>query len=66
MIDIRKILYKLYWSIQAIIAPELRYSQSVYEDVLKEQVSQGCRWIDLGCGHEFLPDWRKEEEKKIS
>ena len=23
-------------------------------------------WLDLGCGHQLLPPWRYEEEKKLS
>lgn len=48
------------------MVPGLKGTQYVYEDILKELASQGCRWVDLGCGHNILPDWRKEEEKKIA
>lgn len=65
MQSIRNRLDHLYWSIQTSLAPDLKYSQLIYEDVLKEELTPGCRWLDLGCGHQLLPEWRHEEEIKI-
>ena len=45
--------------------PDLRYSQYVYEDILNEEISGGENWLDLGCGHHLLPEWRLAEEKKL-
>lgn len=55
--------YNIYWKLQSIIAPTLRYSQSIYEDVLIEHCKDNYRWLDLGCGHHLLPAWRLEQEK---
>ncbi len=58
-------LYKTYGFLKGKIVPELRYSQSVYEDVLNSGIAPGGDWLDIGCGHHLLPPWRFEEEKKI-
>jgi len=62
---LRKILYEIYWKIQGIIAPKLKYSQYLYEDVLYEYVASDTRWLDLGCGHQVLPGWRASQEKTL-
>ncbi len=48
-----------------IIAPSLRYSQYLYEDVLSQYVNRDVTWLDLGCGHQILPAWREHEEKRL-
>jgi len=55
------------WSntIQRRIAPDLPYSQSVYQERLRGYVSGAGRWLDLGCGHQVLPEWRGDEEQKL-
>ena len=32
-------------------------SQHAYATVLRTQVGRHRRWLDLGCGHQFLPSW---------
>ncbi|MBC7911574.1 MAG: hypothetical protein H7Y30_13790, partial [Pyrinomonadaceae bacterium] len=54
-----------YGGARRLIAPGLQYSQNLYEDVLKEYVTEGTEWLDLGCGHQILPGWRAEAEKKL-
>lgn len=63
--DIRKTFYKIYWNLQGIIVPTLKYSQYLYEDILKLHVNANIKWIDLGCGHRILPAWRSDEEKQL-
>lgn len=58
-------LHKIYGFAKKKIVPNLRYSQSVYEDVLNSAVASGVNWLDVGCGHHMLPQWRLEEEKKL-
>lgn len=55
----------MYWAARRAIAPALRYSQSTYEDILKQYVNGDTRWIDIGCGHSILPHWRAEQEKQL-
>ena len=58
-------LLKLYGRLEALIAPNLKYSQDVYEEVLQSNLPPGTRWLDLGCGHHVLPWWRSEAEKRL-
>jgi SAM-dependent methyltransferase len=61
----RASLLRCYWFLRRIIAPRLRYSQYLYEDVLRGHVQWGVRWLDLGCGRQVLPDWRSAEEREL-
>ena len=61
----RKSLFKLYWKMERAIVPELKYSQYMYEEVLNKIAKDGIKWLDLGCGHQVLPEWRFEQEKKL-
>ena len=66
----RDICFQIYWKLKSIIAPTLKYSQSIYEGALrscvnKSCVNDDCKWLDLGCGHHLLPPWRYEEECKL-
>jgi ubiquinone/menaquinone biosynthesis C-methylase UbiE len=63
---IRRALHNIYWKIEAIIAPGLQYSQSIYEETLRALVGPHTTWLDLGCGHQILPPWRSEQEAKIA
>ncbi len=58
-------LYNIYSGLQVLIVPQLRYSQSLYEDVLDANVSSESDWLDIGCGHQLLPPWRLEQEKVL-
>jgi ubiquinone/menaquinone biosynthesis C-methylase UbiE len=58
-------LYRLYWSAERLLVPGLRYSQSEYERVLDDVVGVGVDWLDVGCGHSLLPDWRREQEAEL-
>lgn len=60
---IRDHLYSAYSFLQEKFIPQLRYSQSHYEDVLNSQITSQFDWLDIGCGHQLLPLWRLEQEK---
>lgn len=60
-----KALHRFYGRARGVIAPRLCYSQEVYERVLEEYVAEGTIWLDLGCGHQILPYWRAEEERRL-
>jgi ubiquinone/menaquinone biosynthesis C-methylase UbiE len=62
---IRERLLKAYWQIERRIAPKVRYSQTVYEEVLRRFARRSTTWLDLGCGHQLLPPWRSESEKVL-
>lgn len=65
MTSIQTSLFKIYWKIERVIAPTLKFSQSVYGDVLRSYVNPDTRWLDLGCGRKILPEWLAEEEKRL-
>lgn len=58
----RKAFYRLYNRIQAFLAPGLRNSQFPYRESLERCVRPGIDWLDLGCGHQLLPDWMPSSE----
>lgn len=60
-----KALDSFYGRARRRITPGLCYSQEVYERVLEEYVREGAVWLDLGCGHQILPPWRTEQERKL-
>src|SRR5260370_42318589 len=63
--QVRPFLFRIYWALEKVIAPGLRYSHALYEDVLASQVSADTTWLDLGCGHQILPSWRAKQEKEL-
>jgi ubiquinone/menaquinone biosynthesis C-methylase UbiE len=54
---LQTLCYKIYWSFEQLIVPGLRNSQYLYKEVLEAHVPRGGRWLELGCGHQILPDW---------
>jgi ubiquinone/menaquinone biosynthesis C-methylase UbiE len=64
-VDIRKSLRKMYWKMQNKIVPNLLTSLSEYEDILRVHLNSNNNWLDIGCGHHILPEWRLPEEKTI-
>ena len=61
----RERLLKRYWAIRRLVAPTLQYAQYMYEEVLKAHVHRDTKWLDLGCGHQILPTWRRNEECRL-
>ena len=47
------------------IVPDLTYSQTQYEAVLRRYVTPATRWLDLGCGRHLLPEWRDQQEREL-
>jgi SAM-dependent methyltransferase len=41
----------------ATLSGSLVNSQQRYAAALRNTVRHAARWLDLGCGHQFLPDW---------
>ena len=58
-------LNKIYDVIKNQIVSDLRYSQDIFEDILNEKVSNECVWLDSGCGHQLLSEWRLDEERRL-
>jgi SAM-dependent methyltransferase len=62
---IRSKLFDIYGALRDRIAPGLRYSQHFYEKKLGATVAPDVDWLDLGCGHRVLPEWRGAAEDEI-
>jgi SAM-dependent methyltransferase len=58
-------LYRVSQWCQQRIIPELEYSQTQFERDLTARGSQATAWLDLGCGHRMLPEWRAEAERAL-
>jgi ubiquinone/menaquinone biosynthesis C-methylase UbiE len=54
-----------YYKIQRRIVPDLKYSQSTYEELLTQYVRDGSEWLEAGCGHQILPEWRLSQEQSL-
>lgn len=63
--SVRKGLEVIYWYFEHLIIPQLKHSQLIYEEILKKHINKGSVWLDLGCGHQILPAWRKDAEKVL-
>lgn len=63
--NLKSFAIKLYWKLHEIYAPEARFSQEVYADILDHFVSERTIWLDLGCGHKLLPEWFGEREARL-
>ena len=64
-VPLRPLLFRTYWALEKVIAPGLKYSHDLYEHVLESEVRGDTEWLDLGCGHQILPQWRAEQEKRL-
>jgi len=64
-VNLRTRLLKVYLKMQNWTVPNLRSSQEFYEKSLDKLVEREMCWLDLGCGHQLLPSWRKEQEKSL-
>jgi ubiquinone/menaquinone biosynthesis C-methylase UbiE len=58
-------LLRYYWNVERVLAPGLRYSQESYEGALRELVTPSTVWLDIGCGHQVLPEWRFKAEREL-
>jgi len=62
----RSLLFKLYWKLEKLFFPALKYSQYRYYETLKGAVPDRCAWLDLGCGHQMFASWMREEERALA
>jgi ubiquinone/menaquinone biosynthesis C-methylase UbiE len=63
--DIRGLMYRIYWQVEKAILPGFKSPGDQYEDLLRDQVNSNTRWLDVGAGHQVLPTWRLAQEKDI-
>ena len=62
---IRRSLQRFADWLTARIAPGLEYSQHTFESRLNDQIRPGMTWLDVGCGHALLPEWREAPEREM-
>jgi len=63
--SLRNALYWLYFRLQRRIVPKLRFSQDLYEEILRAHLPSSGAWLDLGCGHRLLQSWRARHEAEL-
>ncbi|HXJ06026.1 MAG TPA: class I SAM-dependent methyltransferase [Candidatus Acidoferrum sp.] len=59
----RKYLHRFYNALQRALAPGLRNSQFAYKEALVAHSRPGIVWLDLGCGHQILPEWMPSSQQ---
>ena len=42
------------------------HSQYLYARTLRAALRRATRWLDLGCGHQFLPQWLPEPDRHLA
>jgi len=62
----RQALMRLYWRLEKIFYPGLRYSQYPYYETLRRTIPEGADWLDLGCGHQMFASWMVAEEQELA
>jgi SAM-dependent methyltransferase len=63
--SLREQAYAVTGSIRKRVVPELRYSQTQYEEYLRANAAGIQSWLDVGCGHQLLPPWRAAAEAEL-
>jgi len=63
---VRDACFSFYWKAQKLLAPSLRYSPAIYEDILFAHSNGVDKWLDLGCGRQLLPSWRGDAERILA
>ena len=63
---VRDACQRFYWTLRRRITPRLMHSQDTYAEVLRRHVHPAVAWLDVGCGHQILPDWHADDEKWLA
>jgi hypothetical protein len=48
MNNFRKRMYGIYWNVRRIVTPGLKFSEEIYEKVLRGRLDEDTIWLDLG------------------
>jgi ubiquinone/menaquinone biosynthesis C-methylase UbiE len=62
---LRQRLLDMYWPMQRALVPDLKYSQTTYEETVTPYVTPTAHWLELGCGRYMLPEWRRDAEREL-
>ena len=57
---------RTYWRLVAQITPGLLNSHHAYGRALVAEASRASHWLDLGCGHDFLPPFVHQDPLRAS
>lgn len=57
--------YQDYVNLKRRIVPQLRFNQTIYEEIVAQHVSEGCVWLDAGTGWHIFPPWRQRFEQAL-
>lgn len=49
--------YRYRGKLARVLGVDLTHSQRRYGRLLEAVVKPGCRWLDLGCGRQIVPEW---------
>ena len=41
-------MYGIYWNVRRIVTPGLKFSEEIYEKVLRGRLDEDTIWLDLG------------------
>jgi SAM-dependent methyltransferase len=48
-----------------LVGLDLTHSQKRYARLLESMVQPGCRWLELGCGRQIIPDWAYDLDHQL-
>jgi ubiquinone/menaquinone biosynthesis C-methylase UbiE len=48
---------RVYWQVRPWLTPGLQNSHISYARTLQRLANASTRWLDVGCGHAFVPEW---------
>lgn len=65
MKNVRTRLEGIYWGMRRRIVPTLQGSPDIYERVLRDLIRPDLSWLDVGCGHQILSEWRADAEQDL-
>jgi SAM-dependent methyltransferase len=60
-----RLVHNTYGPASRAIAPGLRNSHYYYAEALRRELPRAGRWLDLGCGHDFLPAFMTPAERAL-
>lgn len=62
----RKLMLTIYWRLEKLFHPSLKFSQTRYYELLKANVPNDCDWVDLGCGHQMFAEWMTNQQQELA
>jgi SAM-dependent methyltransferase len=57
---------RAYAAARSRFAPAIRNSQYAYRDAIRTALTGTGRWLDVGCGHDLLPEWMDDRSLDLA